>query len=277
MLSRSIVVSPRILWLQFIGAASVNSSQVESQVRSVKTHVISVYSPTNTAETSTKKAFYDQLSACISSIAKRDPLYILGDFNAKLDHSSAPFPIHKLLNENGELLAEFMDDLGLFSVLCSLRKPRSQWFTHCGPNGHKSRIDHCLARKKYKSSALNVHLMTPATVTSDHRLLRVEVRLRFAAHNQTLYSSVNSCRRTGYWHRFHNNCWTTSSGTHIAKQKVPRAWWHITRTFEASWHSRDHSPHSQPGLWHWADSSGMETVSSVTSLQERWQELPRKL
>ena len=85
-------------------------------------------------------------------------------------------------NENGELLAEFMDDLELFSVLCSLRKPRSQWFTHCGPNGHKSRIDHCLARKKYKSSALNVRLMTPATVTSDHRLLRVEVRLRFAAH-----------------------------------------------------------------------------------------------
>ena len=181
-LSRSIAVSPRILWLQFIGAASVNSSQVKSQVKSVKTHVISVYSPTNTAETSTKKAFYDQLSACISSIAKRDPLYILGDFNAKLDHSSAPFPVHKLPNENGELLAEFMDDLGLFSVLCSLRKPRSQWFTHCGPNGHKSRIDHCLARKKYKSSALNIRLMTPATVTSDHRLLRVEVRLRFAAH-----------------------------------------------------------------------------------------------
>ena len=95
-LSRSIAVSPRILWLQFIGAVSVNSSQVKSQVKSVKTHVISVYSPTNTAETSTKKAFYDQLSACISSIAKRDPLYILGDFNAKLDHSSAPFPVHKL-------------------------------------------------------------------------------------------------------------------------------------------------------------------------------------
>ena len=45
-LSRSIAVSPRILWLQFTGAASVNSSQVKSQVKSVKTHVISVYSPT---------------------------------------------------------------------------------------------------------------------------------------------------------------------------------------------------------------------------------------
>ena len=41
-LSRSIAVSPRILWLQFTGAASVNSSQVKSQVKSVKTHVISV-------------------------------------------------------------------------------------------------------------------------------------------------------------------------------------------------------------------------------------------
>ena len=75
-----------------------------------------------------------------------------------------------------------MDDFELFSVLCCLRNPMSQWFTHCGPSGHKSRIDHCLARKRYKSSALNVRLMTPATVTSDHRLLRIETRLRFAAH-----------------------------------------------------------------------------------------------
>ena len=44
---------------------------------------------------------------------------------------------------------------------------------------------------------------------------------------------------------------------------------HFTRTFEANWHSRDHSPHSQPGLRHWANSSGMETVRTVTSLQER--------
>ena len=95
-------MSPRILWLQFTGAASV------------KTQVISKYSPTNFAETNIKKAFYDQLSACISNIAKRDPLYILGGFNAKLHHSSAPFPVYKLSNENEELLAEFMDDHELY-------------------------------------------------------------------------------------------------------------------------------------------------------------------
>ena len=113
-LSRTVVVSPRIMWLQFNGAALV------------RTHVICVYGPTNTAETETKKAFYDQLSACTSNIPMREPLYILGDFTANLDHSKAPYPVHDVANENGELLAELMDDLGLLSVLCSLRKPRSQ-------------------------------------------------------------------------------------------------------------------------------------------------------
>ena len=146
--------------------------------------MLSAYSPTNT-NTNTilipSRLFDDQLFACISNIVKRNSLYILGDFNAKLDHNSAPFSVHKLSNDNEEVLAEFMDDHELLSILRSLRKPRSQWFTHCGPSGHKSRIDHCLAKKKYKSSALNVRPMTPATVTSDHKLLSAEVRLRFAA------------------------------------------------------------------------------------------------
>ena len=40
-LSRSIAVSPRLLWLQFTGSASVKSSQVKSQVKS--RHMLSAY------------------------------------------------------------------------------------------------------------------------------------------------------------------------------------------------------------------------------------------
>lgn len=39
-------------------------------------------------------------AACISSIAKRELLYTLGDFNAKLDQSSAQYPVHNVAKEN---------------------------------------------------------------------------------------------------------------------------------------------------------------------------------
>ena len=69
--------------------------------------------------TEVKDKFYDDLAATIKKIPEREPLFILGDFNARVgaDHSSWPtclghFGIGKM-NENGQCLLVFSCYYGL--------------------------------------------------------------------------------------------------------------------------------------------------------------------
>ena len=52
--------------------------------------LISAYAPTLTSASELKDRFYDDLSAAISKVPQQEPLFIFGDFNARVsaDHSS---------------------------------------------------------------------------------------------------------------------------------------------------------------------------------------------
>lgn len=76
-------------------------------------HLVSVYAPTLRAPQEIKDRFYDELEATVKNIPSREPLYLLGDFNARVgaDRDSWPSCLghHGIgkLNENGQRLLEF--------------------------------------------------------------------------------------------------------------------------------------------------------------------------
>ena len=100
-----------------VGSERILSLQLHSSAGPVT--LISAYAPTLSSTTEVKHKFYDDLAAAIKKVREREPLFILGDFNARFgaDHSSwatclGHFGIGKM-NENGQRLLEFCCYYGL--------------------------------------------------------------------------------------------------------------------------------------------------------------------
>ncbi|XP_029640952.1 craniofacial development protein 2-like [Octopus sinensis] len=83
-----------------------------------KANIISAYAPTLYSPQEIKDRFYEELDATISQIPESEPIFLLGDFNARVgsDHGAWPDCLGRFgvgrVNENGQRLLE----------LCSYRK-----------------------------------------------------------------------------------------------------------------------------------------------------------
>ncbi|XP_015753298.1 PREDICTED: uncharacterized protein LOC107333054 [Acropora digitifera] len=84
--------------------------------------VITVYSPTNTAEDKTIEAFYECLKRAIESVPAHNVQILLGDFNARIGTSDARFPYHKITNRNGTHLVDLMMEKNLVVTNTSFQK-----------------------------------------------------------------------------------------------------------------------------------------------------------
>ena len=171
-LDKVVSVSSRVLRIQF--------STAGKQENQHKCHLVAAYAPTNEATDECKEQFYADLQSAVELIPRRDELYILADLNARLDVRYCPYPASDKATDNGDRLADFLDDTGMRSAMCHMRKPDGQWYTHTGPKGFKSRIDHCLCRNNQARNVLNCSLHSLSTPASDHRLLMIDTRLRLA-------------------------------------------------------------------------------------------------
>ena len=77
-------------------------------------------------------------------------------------------------------MAELMEEQSLFSAQCAKDKPHRQWYTHQGPQGLLSRIDHCLTRKCFVSSVIDCQLYSVDAPASDHQLMKIKVTMKLA-------------------------------------------------------------------------------------------------
>ena len=146
---------------------------------------IQCYFPTSSSSDDDITDMYDKLQALVDKVPKRDHLFIMGDFNAKLGklHTNFPNTIgkHTLGNANdrGERLAEFCAANNLVVTNTLFKKRKLHTWT--SPDGRtKNQIDFIITRKPsirqsiLDSSALNIPDI------SDHRLVRTKVRLSFS-------------------------------------------------------------------------------------------------
>ena len=79
--------------------------------------VIQVYAPTSNAEEAEVEQFYDDLQDLLELTPKKDVLFIIGDWNAKVGSQETPGVTGKfgfgVRNEAGQRLIEFFQENGL--------------------------------------------------------------------------------------------------------------------------------------------------------------------
>ena len=79
--------------------------------------VIQVYAPTSNAEEAEVEQFYEELQDLLELTPKKDVLFIIGDWNAKVGSQKTPVVTDKLglgvQNEAGQRLIEFYQENAL--------------------------------------------------------------------------------------------------------------------------------------------------------------------
>ena len=122
---------------------------VRFQGKPFNTIVIQVYAPTSNAEEAEVEGFYEDLQDLLERKPKKDVLFIIGDWNAKVGNQETPGVTGKfglgIPNEAGQRLIEFCqkNTLVIANTLFQQYKKRLDVWT--SPDGqHRNQIDYIL-------------------------------------------------------------------------------------------------------------------------------------
>ena len=111
---------------------------VRFQGKSFNITVIQVYDPTSNAEEAEVEWFYEDLQDLLELISKKDVLFIIGDWNAKVGSHEIPGVIGKfglgIQNEAGQMLIEFCQENALV-ITNTLFQHKRRLYTWTSPDG----------------------------------------------------------------------------------------------------------------------------------------------
>ena len=101
--------------------------------------VIQVYAPTSNAEETEVEWFYEDLQDLLELTPQKDVLFIIGDWNAKVESQKTPGVTGKfglgMLNEAGQGLIEFCQENALVIANTLFQQHKRRLYTWTSPNG----------------------------------------------------------------------------------------------------------------------------------------------
>ena len=101
--------------------------------------VIQVYAPTSNAEEAEVEQFYEDLQDLLELTPKRDVLFIIGDWNAKVQSQETPAVTGKfglgMQNEAGQRLIEFCQENALVKANTLFQQHNRRLYTWTSPDG----------------------------------------------------------------------------------------------------------------------------------------------
>ena len=101
--------------------------------------VIQVYAPTNNAEEAEVELFYGDLQDILELTPKKDVLFIIGDWNAKVGSQETPGVTGKfglgVRNEAGQRLIEFCKENVLVIANILFQQHKRRVYTWISPDG----------------------------------------------------------------------------------------------------------------------------------------------
>ena len=111
--------------------------------------VIQVNAPTSNAEEVVVEWFYKDLQDLLEVIPKKDVLFIIGDWNGKVESQETPGLTGKFglgaQNEAGQRLIEFCQENTLVIVNTLFQQHKRRLYTWTSPDGqHQNQIDYIL-------------------------------------------------------------------------------------------------------------------------------------
>ena len=101
--------------------------------------VIQVYAPTSNAEEAEVEQFYEDLQDPVEVILKKDVLFIIGDWNAKVGSQETPGVTGKfglgMRNEAGQNIIEFCQENALVIANTLFEQHKRRLYTWTSPDG----------------------------------------------------------------------------------------------------------------------------------------------
>ena len=115
--------------------------------------VIQVYAPTRNTEEAEVERFYEDLQDLLELTSKKDVLFIIGDWNAKIGSQETPGETGKfglgMWNEAGQRLIEFCQEIALVIANTLFQQHKRRLYTWTLPDGqHKNQIDYILCSQR---------------------------------------------------------------------------------------------------------------------------------
>ena len=113
---------------------------VHFQGKSFNIKVIQVYGLTSNAEEAEVEWFYENLQDLLELTPKKDVLFIIGDWNAKVGSQETPALTGKfglgVQNEAGQRLIEFCQENTLVIANTLFQQQKRRIYTWTSPDGH---------------------------------------------------------------------------------------------------------------------------------------------
>ena len=161
---------------------------VHFQGKSFSITVIQVYAPTTNAEEAEVEQFYEDLQDLLELTPKKDVLFIIGDWNAKVGSQEIPGVTGKFVlgvqNEAGQRLTEFCQENALVIVNTHFQQHKPGLYTWTSPDGqNRNQIDYMLCNQRWRSSIQSAETRPGADCNSDHELLIARFRLKLNREN----------------------------------------------------------------------------------------------
>ena len=101
--------------------------------------VIQVYAPTSNAEEAEVEQFYEDLQDLLELTLKKDVLFIIGDWNAKVGSQETPGVTGRfglgMRNEAGQRLIEFCQENALIIANTLFQQLKRKLYTWMSPDG----------------------------------------------------------------------------------------------------------------------------------------------
>ncbi|XDA71171.1 hypothetical protein R6Z07M_001501 [Ovis aries] len=144
--------------------------------------VIQVYAPTSNAEEAEVEWFYEDLQDLLELTPKKDVLFIIGDWDAKVGSQETPGVTGKfglgVQNEAGQRLIDFCQQNTLVIANTLFQQHKRRLYTWTSPDGqHRNQIDYILCSQKWRSFIQSEKTRPEIECGLDQELLIAKFRL----------------------------------------------------------------------------------------------------
>src|SRR5574337_631314 len=145
--------------------------------------VIQAYAPTSDAEEAEVERFCEDLQDLLELTPKKDALFIIGGWNAKVGSQETPGVTGKFgigrWNEAGQRLIEFCQENALVIANTLFQQHKRRFYTWTSPDGqHHNQIDCILCSQRWRSSIQSAKTRPGADCGLDIELLIAKFRLK---------------------------------------------------------------------------------------------------
>ena len=131
-------------------------TSVRFQGKPFNIRLIQAYAPTSNTEEAKVEQFYEDLQDLLELTPKKDVLFTIEDWNAKVGSQETPGVTGKfglgVQNEAGQRLIEFCQENALVIANTVFQQHKRRLYTWTSPDGqHQNQIDYIIAAKDKES------------------------------------------------------------------------------------------------------------------------------